>query len=492
MIANKKHNKDQIRLWLFLFCSLNILFSYYQIHFFWGNHDWDWVKGTTQVLSLNTGMFEGRFAKFILNVILFGGQILPILNSLVAFALLALGSVFLVEYWQIKDIKVKFVIALLPILSPFILGWLYFPINILGNFAAMVLVTAGLCLAEKRAVYKVAAVICWLSALGVYPSVMEMIIICFCFRYILNPIISSEIIKKSIPILIALIVFKFLLWSLGQLQLIVTDYYNLRTVTVFELLGRTPQMIKMAFNQLLISLPFIDLKFKALGVTVIILAFIISVRNFKMVSLWLLAFMTTVLSTWLTGAPEETAYMPRINFYGLNFFYTGTLAVLLQRKGWTNNIGYLLSIAILYSSITTDFNAQKVWYLGKKAEENLIERISTRIISQTPQMRIPVIAGEISLRPRYYFEKYQQASPYILNTPFMVHHIPAGMFNFYATQPMFYGLSQISSLSDDLRTYILSAKQPWPAENSLYIDENYAIILLTLQGIKAIQAQLPQ
>ena len=492
MVVGKKYSKNNVKLWLSLFAIINIIFSFYQVHFFWGNHDWDWVKGTTQVLSLNTGMFEARFAKFILNVVLFGGQILPILNNTVAFSLLALGCVLLVKYWQIKDTKNKIFVALLPMISPFVLGWMYFPINILGNFAAVALVTGGLCLAEKKIIYKITAIVCWILALGVYPSVMEMIIICFCFRYILNPIKVSEIIKKAMLILVTLVLFKFLLWSLDQLKWINADYYNLRTATFAELIRRTPLMIKLAFSQLVTTLPFIELKFKVLGTMTGILAFIISVRNFKTVVLWVGAFLTTVLSTWLTGSPEETAYMPRINFYGLNFFYTGAMAVLLQRKGWVRNSGYLVAIMLIYQSIIADINAQKVWLFGKKAEENLIERISSRITYQTSQQKTAVVAGEISLRPRYYFAKYQQQSPYILNAPFMVRHIPSGIFNFYATKPLFYGISQISSIDTELSSFLQSAYQPWPAEEAIYIDENYAIILLTTRGIKAIQAQMPK
>ncbi|MBP5698965.1 MAG: hypothetical protein J6W96_05515 [Alphaproteobacteria bacterium] len=329
-------NKGQEKkLWFILLSTLSLVFAYYSLTFFWGNHDWDWIKGTTQVLNLNTGMFEGRYSKFILNVALFGGQILPVINTLTAFALLALGGVFLVKYWQIKDFYAQIIVALLPLLAPFILGWLYFPINILGNFSAVALVTGGLCLSEKKTIYKIAAVICWLIALGVYPSVMEMIIICFCYRYILKSATFSEIIKKAIPIFVALILFKTLLWGLGKLEWIAEDYYNLKTVTLTELLKRFPQMVELAFSQLITTLPFLNINLKALELIAIILALITSICNIKTFALWVVAFFATILSTWLTGTPEETAYMPRINFYGLNFFYAGSVAALLYKK-----IGY--------------------------------------------------------------------------------------------------------------------------------------------------------
>ena len=482
----------EFKLWLILLSTLSLVFAYYSLTFFWGNHDWDWVKGTTQVLSINTGMFEGRYGKFILNVALFGGQILPLLNTLVAFALLASGGVFLVKYWQIKELYAKIIVALLPLLAPFVLGWLYFPINILGNFLAVALVAGGLCLSEKKAIYKITAVLCWLLALGVYPSVMEMMIICFCFRYILKPAKVAEIIKNALLILITLIIFKLLLWGLGGLKWIMTDYYNLRTVSLTELVTRTPQMIKLAFSQLLTTLPFLNIKLKIVGLTAVVLALITSVRNFKSGSLWIIAFMATILSTWLTGTPEETAYMPRVNFYGLNFFYAGALAVLLQQKKWQRNLGYILGVAVLWLSIVADINAQKVWNIGKNAEEQLVERISSRLEENITDRVIPVIAGTLPLRARYYAERYQKESPYLLNAPFMVRHIPAGMFNFYAVEPIFFGSSQISEMSADLYNFLQTATRPYPAAESIYIDNVYAVILLTTEGIAAIQAQMPR
>jgi len=484
-------NQYEFKLWLVLLSTVSLVFAYYSLTFFWGNHDWDWVKGTTQVLSLNTGMFEGRYGKFILNVALFGGQIFPILNNLVAFALLALGGVLLTKYWQIKEFYMEIIVALLPLLSPFILGWMYFPINILGNFSAVALVSGGLCLSEKKIIYKIIAVICWLVALGVYPSVMEMMIICFCFRYILKPLKLAEILKNATPVLLTLLLFKLLLWGLGELKWVVSDYYNLKTVSLEELIYRTPQMIELAFSQLITTLPFIELKFKALGGIIICASLLTSCYN-KNIFFWIIAFLTTVLSTWLTGTPEETAYMPRVNFYGLNFFYTGALAVLLQKKGWGRNLGYLLGVAMLCQSVSANISAQKVWNLGKNAEEQLVERISLRLEENITDRVIPVIAGTLSLRPRYYAENYQKESPYLLNAPFMVRHIPSGMFNFYAIAPIFHGVSQISAMSDELYRFLQIAKRPYPAREAIYIDNMYAVILLTSEGIAAIQAQMPR
>ncbi len=486
---------DKLSVFLTVFAALNIVFAFYVFSFFWGNHDWDWVKGTAQVLSLETGMFEGRYAKFILNVALFGGQVLPVLNTVVAFTLSAAGSTLLISYWQIERKPAKVVIALLPVLSPFVLGWLYFPINILGNFAAVVLVTGGLIWGEKSGIgYKIGAVICFLSALGIYPSVLEMMIVCFCFRHILNPDSGKGgLCRQAVLILTSLILFKLLLLFLTNAGFIYGGHYNMQTAAFADIVRRLPETAVLAVGQLRLPVPFVSLSYKLCALLLIVLSSGICLRRIEALLLWLIAFGATVASAALTAVPDEVAFMPRVNFYGLNFFYTGAAAVLLRQQKQWRNIGLLLSVLCLFLSVKQDLYAQKVWHFGKRAEEQLAERISLRIEQRGAYYPlIPVVAGELPLRPRYYQEVYAKPTPYVLNAPFLVRHIPAGMFNFYAPRDYFAKQAQISEPASALLNFLQYASRPWPAEAGIYVDDTYAVILLTSEGIGAIKAQLPK
>ncbi len=494
-MPQRKSADKNFAIFLWVFIALNVVFTYYQLTFFWGNHDWDWVKGTTQVLRLDTGLFEGRYAKFILNIALFGGQILPLLNTLAAFALLAIGQVLLVNYWQIKHPLARILVALLPAVAPYVLGWLYFPINILGNFAAVPLVAGGLILAEKGGIKpKIAAVLCFLTALGVYPSVMEMMLVCWCARQILVP---SAHIKQCAPsaisIISALLAFKLTLYILDKAGILYMGHYNMQTATMGEMLDRVPQTLLLILSQMATTLPFFPLSLKSIGMVLIITAFAISARRPVNIILWGAMLVATVLSTFLTAVPAETAYMPRVNFYGLNYLYAASAALILQqKKTLCRNLGLALSFLYISTSVNQDIEAQKVWHLGKTAEEKLVGRVISRIEENNSVLPlIPVIAGELPLRPRYYAAPYTKPSPYILNAPLMVRHIPSGMFNFYAPIQLFKGNSQISAPTPELYEYLKNASRPWPSPAGLYIDENYAILLLTTDGIKAIQAQLP-
>lgn len=490
-MSNKQVNTFNFRLWLILFMTLNLVFAYYQITFFWGNHDWDWVKGSTQILQWNTGMFEGRYAKFFLNSLLFGGQVLPILNTQVAFLLLSLGATLLIRYWQIKDKVTSLIAGLTAILIPCVLGWLYFPINILGNFAAVAFICGGLVLNESPKVWhKVAGVLCFLLALGVYPSVMEMMIICFCFRYIIKPD-NKHIIKPSCLLIVSLILFKLVLFTLGKMGLIYYGHYNMQIVSIAELINRTPEMLKLIFSQLLTSVPFFSFKIKLIGLIIILSTLTVIRHQYISILLLSIALLATVLSTWLTAAPDETAYMPRVNFYSLSFLYAGSVVILLNQKGLKRNLGIILSVLLIWQSMLNDFEASKVWQLGRTAEINVTERIIGRIENYKSIQRIPVVAGEMPLRPRYYHTSYQKESPYELNGSLLVRHIPSGMFNFYAIEPLFYAGSQINEISPALYQFLSKDGKAWPDKNALFADDVYAVILLTPEGVKNIRDQLP-
>ena len=493
-MPDKTSTQHNISLFLWVFVALNAVFAYYEITFFWGNHDWDWVKGTTQVLQLNTGMFEGRYAKFILNVALFGGQILPLLNTIIAFALLAAGQVLLVNYWGLKTLSTRMLTVLIPALSPFILGWLFFPINILGNFSAVALVAGGLILTEKAGIWhKIAAIVCFITALGVYPSAIEMMLLCWAARQILlPPTQTKQMFSSLIVIIAALIIFKLILSGLNQAGLVYMGHYNMQTISLSDMLTRLPQTIALMFSQMFVTLPFLPFSLKGFGIMLVVLAFYLSARKLKTLFLWGIMLGATVLSTFLTAVPEETAYMPRVNFYGLNYLYAVAIAVILKQKKIYRNLGLVLGILYLLTSVKQNLEAQKVWRFGKMAEERLIERTISRIEKQNPPLPItPVIAGEMPLRPRYYANSYMKAAPYLLEAPLMVRHIPSGMFNFYAPTPLFTAHSQISTLTPELYNYLKTAARPWPAPEGMYIDNNYVILLLTQDGIKAIQDQLP-
>ena len=490
-----KIQKTNILLFFSIFILLNIVFLYYTLHFFIGNHDWDWIKGTHQVLSLTTGMFEARFGKFILNVALYSGQIFPILNTVTSFALLSFGAVLLTKYFNINDKILVFLISAIVVTQPYILGWLYFPINILGNFLAFVLVTVGLILAErKNVISSILSILCFILSLGIYPSTVEMMMIVFAIKHIISPNEPKISITSFITIIIALILFKILLLILIDNDLIIQDYYNLKTSSILYILENIPNHIKLFFEQLWLTIPFAPKSLKVISILCLTIAILTTINSYKNILLWLISCASTILSAMLTPNIEEVAFQPRVNFYGLGILYVGSFAIcMLNSKKIIKNIGITLSIIYLILSINEDLYAQKVWFFGKKSEINLVTRIIDRIEERATTLPlIPILTDEISLRPRFYNEKYDKKSPYVLDRSFIVRHIPSGMFNFYSPKEIFYPQSRISNITPELYQYLTTTSAIWPKTDSIYIDDTYVVIMTTKQGLSAIKQQLPK
>ena len=486
-----KHTLKDLKLFLSSFFIVNVVFLYLTCTFFMGNHDWDWVKGTTQVLSLNTGLFEGRFSKFILNVALFSGQILPILNVFTSFALICLSSVLLVKYFNIKDEISKFLISLTPILSPFVLGWLYFSINIIGNFSALVLSIGGLILLEHKSItQRLIAILFFILSLGIYPSTIETMFI----LYATKNIISSQ--KKYYPlmyIIVSAILFKVILFLLTKMGYIYEEHYNIKLNTIPSILTQIPSYIKIFFSQFIYTVPFFPKSLKLICLFALVIAFFTTISSKANIFFWVIAFSSTLISIILTKVPEDVAFQPRINFYGLNFLYTSSFAILLNQKKSLKNLSFVLLLFYLYISITQNFYAQKVWEFGKIGELNLVSRITSRIEPQSPPYEQTLILTDtISLRPKYYNDYYDLKSPYVLNRSYIIRHIPSGIFNFYAPKNLFKINSSIESVSPLMYNYIVNTNSIWPSLDSLYIDNKYAIIILTKKGLNNIKTQLPK
>ena len=489
------HIPFDYKLFINVFISLNIVFSFYTINFFIGNHDWDWVKGTTQILELNTGLFEGRFSKFILNILLFSGHILPILNNIFSFLFASLGMVLIVDYLKIKDKTIRFIIALTPLLSSYILSWLYFSINILGNFFAIFLIGYSLILLEKDKISaKILSVISIIFALGIYPSVVETIFILYATKNILTP--NTNIKKQLSPLIyifLSIILFRVIIIFLEHFDLIYKDHYNMKTNTLSNMFLNLFNYLSIFIKQFYITLPFFPKLIKIIGLIAVILAFITTLTPIKNIIFWIISFGATILSVILTFLPEEVAFQPRINFYGLNFLYMSSFAILLNQKQSIKNLTYVLAIIYLYISINQNFYAQKIWELGKTAEINHAMRVTNRIedkLSRSPQ--ILILTDTISLRPKFYSEIFAKKAPYILETSFTIRHIPSGIYNFYAPSDIFYKNSQISDISKELEHYLTTLSSYWPKEESIYIDNTYVIVIMTKQGLQAIKAQLPK
>ena len=120
------------------FILINVAFLFHTTNFMFGDHDWLYVRGQTY---WKEGTFEGRPLHFVLQSILFSGQILPLLNNLFSFAFLAISSIMLAKYWKVKASTFNYTLfATFIAVIPYTLVWLYYAKDALINLSLKILI----------------------------------------------------------------------------------------------------------------------------------------------------------------------------------------------------------------------------------------------------------------------------------------------------------------------------------------------------------------
>ena len=108
IITSKETNHFLIKNWLNLFLLTIFCYSHFIFYFLWGNHDWEWVKSGTPLLS---GVFEGRFSQFILQTIISNGNILPIITIFTAIAFFTGAIILLLNIFKLPHKKLYYILT---------------------------------------------------------------------------------------------------------------------------------------------------------------------------------------------------------------------------------------------------------------------------------------------------------------------------------------------------------------------------------------------
>ena len=153
MVSFFEKNKFWFKCWGGVWGVLTLVFSFYMIVFFFGNHDYRFMR---YGVSLSSGVWEGRFTQFVLPYFLFQGQVLPVISVVIGFAFFAAAAVLLAKWYALQKRYVTVVLfALIIVLNPYLLSQLYYAHSIISILfwplcclGGLILVDSGL--AEKK------------------------------------------------------------------------------------------------------------------------------------------------------------------------------------------------------------------------------------------------------------------------------------------------------------------------------------------------------
>ena len=482
---------------------INLIFLFHTINFMFGDHDWNYVRSANY---WSEGSFEGRPLHFLLQSLLFNGQVLPVLNNLFSFATLALSGILLAHYWKIPLSTLNYTIFATFIAAlPFTMVWLFYAKDSLSNLSLPLFVVFGLLMSEGKKWWRhIGAIVIFYFSFSSYAAVLNLIAVCLIGKIVVEYAINgnlANIIKNKIvvvaDILLALILFKLTLQFLN-----LSSDYNTDVIPLAEFPQKFAETIKVMLAQFIMPIPFMEYKYKILLLIVCLFGLsgllartekkrlpMIILLIFVMLFASKLAYFIANEKGKILAEMENFAFVPRLDFYGLAYVYAFGLALTLQmKKEIFYKTGVVLAVIVTFMSGVRDMYAQKVWKLGFDAEMKAHERIVNRI-EQMQEFRTNhkykiLQLGSLSLRKNYYREQAgEQTSLDLLSTSFTPQFMSRIVYNFYYPQDIFYDNAGIEELSSEGREYIKYQAQIWPAQNSLFIDGNIIIITLTEEGL---------
>lgn len=508
---------------LILFIALNITFAFHTFHFMWGNHEWPFLIKRIRV-DAELGM--GRYASHLLKQIFTGGHVMPVLSNAFAFAGLAFTAMVLFIYWKLPQKLYLYVLAGLGlVLQPYMVEWMFYTAALPDFFWAPLYVVLALILSEKAVsarrpyiyIYIIGAVILFLLALGVYPSLINAIAVVFGCRLIVDFLSWDGSLKQLadkliyhryafINVIVSCFLFKAIWLYLERTGRWVSFYVN-KNISLSDIPERLLSIIKAAFMHLWdYSFPFFSPYFTGIIFVIIILAVISIVLNifslnihFKAklakVALILILLFATIVGTQSAGLLADSFFSagaPRIDFYGVAYFNIFAVAYILAHKTIpVRNIGFVLVVCVIWINVIKDINAQKVWYLGFESEKMLWNRITSRIESIPefdPQREYTlVMVGTVpASRPAYYSKKYKNMSPPLLNFAYDTSWSSFSAIEFFYPgrfigERCYVGRDSQSEFCTEIMSSSadeISASEAWPHPSSIQIKDDILLVIM--------------
>ena len=502
-----KQSKTYKKTFWITFALINLIFLFHTINFMFGDHDWNYIRSANY---WSEGSFEGRPLHFMLQSLFFGGQVLPILNNLLAFAALTLSGIMLAKYWKIPFSILNYTLfATFTAALPLTLVWLFYAKDSLINLSLPLICISGLLLAdvkkkERTYIKHLIAVLLFYFAFSSYVAVINLIAVCLMGRIIIEYAkgekLAKIIIDKSIvalDIIIALLFFKLTLHFLS-----VSSDYNTAVITLDILPHKFMETLKVMLTQFTTPIPFMDYKYKiALLILCIFgtgcLLWQINIKRWPLTLLFIsgmlfaskLAFFIADERGKVLAEMENFAFVPRLDFYGLSYIYAFGLAlILLMSKGKLYKTGIIIASVLTFMSAVRDMYAEKVWKLGFDAEMKAHERIVNRI-EQLPEFHADrkykiLQLGSLSLRQNYYrMQEGEETSLDLLSTSFTPQFMSRIVYNFYYPKDIFYDNAGIEELSSKGKEFIKYQAKPWPSLDSVFIDGDIIVIVLTQEAL---------
>ncbi len=494
--------------------GLCILYFFMFCNFWWGNHDWEYLK---EGVSLRSGLFEMRYSQHLWASLLFDGHVLPVLCYLLGICGIGCIGFGVGKYLEV-DKKYWFLLVLFIGANPHIFGLFYF-VYLFFSFIAWSLVGVLLLFATegKMKWYKFfLSVLGFVSVFGSYPPNLAFLFVLFVAKRLLMLEKGSENFKDICirgayflgEIVCALLIYKIIYKQLLEFYLVNVEMYNIQLKGIWDIVKTFPHELVNAFGQMWQRYSFLGWDYVLPLNLIVGLAFFSVVRKStcKWVSVLLVVGMFFVSRATFIVA-ERTDVSPfRLVYWARLGIYLFSLAVLLREKEiWVRNLFFLLLFFVLSKFVVINYEIQKVQKFGFDGARMYYDRVHNLLVENKnfddKKKYISYNFGQPNFREKLYKDEFStnELSGYRLALEFDLANvlfwedekspiiIGAGINNKGILKVNRGGGEKWKNHEywknnpkniENIRHWLYTKARSYPDENFVYTDDKYLILIL--------------
>jgi len=389
-----------------VFGILSVVFSFYITGFYFGNHDYQYMR---YGMPLGAGAWEARVTQFVPYWLFSSGQILPIFNALLGFMFLSGAVVLLARWYELPEkYSIVLIFSLLVALHPYHLTQLYYvfiatSIGLWHLFAVIGVMTAWQFVFEKKIKWAILSVFFLLTALLGYASVLQLIFVILIGKFLLSLGTEFQTARKEHRLkkywlqyiltalflsVVVLVIYGGIIHVLKTYHIIDAGMYNTQVLTAAEITYKLKTFWYLPFKGLMLEMPYCS-PFLSRTILVLMIALVL-LAAFLSGGWWMLLLMTAgiaglIFTMFVTTyvSPWAAWSMMRTNVYSVPYFLAIMYAILcVSGRQFLKNLGSLFAVTMIICFANADFNAQKVWALGRMQDEKVADRVRERLLPQ--------------------------------------------------------------------------------------------------------------
>jgi hypothetical protein len=394
MSAFFKKYQFWFKCWWIVWGILAIVFSFYMVTFFLGNHDWQFIRYD---MPLGSGIWEARITQFLPPRLFSLGRLLPIWNALLGFGFLSAAAVLLAWWYGLKPKATQVILfSLLIGLHPYVCASLYYAYLFLSFGCWHFLSVLGIVLAWQFAnnhkfYYFIGAMVCLWCALSGYAACVELIGVLVLGKFMLECSVPLQkgFIKRwgifFLVLFVALTVYVLSLRFLQHMEILDSWMYNTQALPFSKMILRFINKWQMPFVVLGTDLPYVGKGALAFfwGLVLVFNLVLWRAFEFKKYVIALLLEIGVFYAAFVAAyiSPSDIFYMYRVHVFSVPYLVAVMLAViLLQGKNVYKNAAYVIGICLVWVFVQCNLMTQKVWYLGSKQDDKIVERIKINLL----------------------------------------------------------------------------------------------------------------